>query len=279
MSPIEQLRQWVGKTEENIDTIDQATCGRMAATLDHQQAPSETENLPALWHWLFFHQPQLQSNLGPDGHGKRGGFLPPVDLPRRMWAGGRLEFLTPLVVGDRAVRRSQIKSVEMKTGKSGNLCFVTVHHEISANGVICLHEEHDIVYRENPAPGIGSNTPSRARTNANFTKHITPSPELLFRYSALTFNAHKIHYDPDYCRDVEGYPGLVFHGPLTATLLVQLATDNTRGETLKSFQFRALSPLYDTAAFELRGWREDDAISLQAVDANGDIAMQARAGF
>lgn len=277
MNDFKHLQQWIGRTQETSCTIDLATCQRMEATLDQEAALTDGDVLPSLWHWLFFHQPAKMNELGRDGHAKKGQFLPPVTLPRRMWAGGRFEFFNDLPIGCKATRKSTIKSVEMKRGRSGELCFVTVRHEITINGNICLTEEHDLVYREDAKPDDSVSQAPTADDHPDFMRTITPSPELLFRYSALTFNSHKIHYDRDYCRNIENYPGLVFHGPLTATLLVQLAMNNFSGGKLSTFEFRAVSPLFDTSAFEVRGWLHDNQISLQAVNAEDQLAMTASA--
>ena len=276
---IDYLRQWIGNSESISDTLDLATCQRMEAMLDRLPVLGEGDELPPLWHWLYFHQPALQNTLGRDGHTEKGGFLPPVPLPRRMWAGGRFEFLAPLPVGANAQKQSTIKSVDMKTGRSGSLCFVTVVHQLTCDGIVCVREEHDIVYRDDPKSGEISPQPPMAGSKPDWSRGITPSPELLFRYSALTFNSHKIHYDRDYCREVEGYPGLVFHGPLTATLLLELAVGNAGGQQVKHYEFRAISPLFDFAPFELRGWDKGAVFELQAVNPGGRQAMKSTVEF
>lgn len=276
---IDHLHKWVGKSVTISDVVDLATCQRMEAMIDRLPALGVGDDLPLLWHWLYFHEPAMQSTLGRDGHPEKGGFLPPVPLPRRMWAGGRFEFNTLLPIGANAEKQSTIKSVKMKTGRSGNLCFVTVEHLLKRDGVICASEEHDIVFRDDPKPGAKQSQPPKADSNPDWTRTITPTPELLFRYSALTFNSHKIHYDRDYCRDVEGYPGLVFHGPLTATLLLDLAVGKVGPRQAKHFEFRATGPLFDVAPFELRGWDNGNNIVLQAVTPEGKQAMQATVTF
>ncbi len=276
---IDHLRQWISKRQSISDVIDLATCQRMEAMLDQSAALSEGDELPPLWHWLYFHQPAMQKTLGRDGHAEKGGFLPPVPLPRRMWAGGRFEFLAPVSIGANAQKQSTIKSVEVKTGRSGNLCFVTVEHQLICDGVVCMSEEHDIVFRDDPKPGDKPSQPPTADTNPDWSQTITPTPELLFRYSALTFNSHKIHYDRDYCRDVEGYPGLVFHGPLTATLLLDLAIANAGGQQIKNFEFRAISPAFDISPFDLFAWGDGEAIKLQAANTDGSLIMNATASF
>jgi 3-methylfumaryl-CoA hydratase len=234
--------------------------------------------LPPLWHWLYFLPSERQSEIGADGHPKRGGFLPPVALPRRMWAGGRLQFLAPLHIGDAVRRTSRIADISSKQGRSGPLVFVRVRHEIACGDTLALTEEHDIVYREAPQAGAVAEAPPQAPTGEQFGRSITPDPVLLFRYSALTFNGHRIHYDRSYVTEVEGYPGLIVHGPLIATLLVDLLRRERPEARLSSFAFRAMGPLFDTAPFSVCG-RFDDAkhATLWARGPQGQLAMQASA--
>ena len=273
----EILARWVGRQEEAADLIDPRTARLMQATLDRTPSLEAGDALPPLWHWLYFPTVAAQKDLGRDGHPKLGGFLPPVNLPRRMWAGGRFGFERALRLGDSAHRTSKIKSVELKEGRSGPLCFVTVRHEISADAGFCFWEEHDIVYREDPKPGSAAAAPPEAPVEADWQRRLEPSPILLFRYSALTFNGHRIHYDRQYAAEVEGYPGLVFHGPLTATLLFDLLLEQNPGCWVSSYQFRAVSPLFDTAAFTLMGKREDTSVELWAANPEGRLAMTAQA--
>lgn len=268
-------QDWVGRTTEVEDVLDLRPAHLMRSILP-TVAPIETGGaLPPLWHWLYFCEAVPLDQLGGDGHPARGGFLPPVDLPRRMWAGGRLAFLSDLRVGETVRRRSRILKVTPKAGASGPLCFVTVGHELAVDGDVRLREEQDIVYRGDPPPGAPTPAPPDAPTGAEATETVRPGPEMLFRYSALTFNAHRIHYDRDYCRAVEGYPGLVVHGPLTATLLADLAARRA-GRRLRAFTFRAASPLYDVAPFRIRA-SGADPVSLWAETPAGGLAMTATA--
>jgi 3-methylfumaryl-CoA hydratase len=221
------------------------------------------------------------SLIGPDGHPHRGGFLPPVTLPRRMWAGSRVIFRGALHVGAMAERTSLIKSVSVKQGKSGPLVFVTVAHEIAVSGEPVILEEHDIVYRDPPQAGDAPAAPKAAPTNAQWSQQIVPDPVLLFRYSALTFNGHRIHYDRSYVTEVEGYPGLIVHGPLIATLLIGLAVRELPGREISSFAFRAVSPLFDIEPFSVHGRLEEDgrSVTLWAANARGELAMQAEASL
>jgi 3-methylfumaryl-CoA hydratase len=266
---------WVGRTEEGSDQISLTPIRLMQATLD--MAASLPPHLPPLWHWLYFLYAERQSNIGLDGHPQRGGFLPPVTLPRRMWAGGRLEFLRPLAVGDKVRRVSLIKSVKVKQGRSGTLVFVTVQHEVSDAKGIAVCEEQDIVYRDAPALGAPAPQSVPAPAGEQFGRIIKPDPVLLMRYSALTFNGHRIHYDRPYAMQEEGYPGLVVHGPLIATLLMEELRRAHPEKTVRSFAFKAVSPLFDTAPFSANGKVEGDKASLWARGPEGQIAMQASA--
>jgi len=212
------LRSWIGRRETLEDRCDVRKVVDLAATLDCDAAPRPGERLPPGWHWMFFNPMVRTSELGPDGHPKRGGFLPPVPLPRRMWAGGRLSFRAPIPVGSELRRYSEIASVEPKQGRSGAMVFVVIRHRIFAGDVFAIEEEHDIVYREAASPGAIMPPGAKATSEARWQRTITPDPVLLFRYSALTANGHRIHYDHPYVTRTEGYPGLVFHGPLTARL-------------------------------------------------------------
>jgi 3-methylfumaryl-CoA hydratase len=276
------LQAWQGRSETLADEVTAAPVRALAATLDRDDpAPGQGTRLPELWHWLYFLPHHRQSEIGPDGHAKRGGFLPPVPLPRRMWAGGRLtwEAGNPLVVGDVVERTSTIASVSHKAGRSGELVFVLVRHEVRNARGLALTEEHDIVYRAAPAAGEAAPPPIPAPQDAAFSREILPDDVLLFRYSALTFNGHRIHYDRRYVTEVEGYPGLIVHGPLIATLLVDLLRREKPEATLSKFEFRAVRPTFDTASFRVHGRPEADGKSfrLWAEDADGWLAMQATA--
>jgi len=272
------LQQWTGKTEIHHDVIRASMAEALAAVLD-RPAPQAGEPLPPLWHWIYFWTIRPQAEVGPDGHPKRGGFLPPVPLPRRMWAGGRLRFNAPLPVDVAATRTSRILDVSAKQGRSGNLAFVTVQHEIAHDGIVAVTEEHDIVYRDAPQPGTVVPAAKLAPATAAWSRTVTPDPVLLFRYSALTFNGHRIHYDRSYVTEVEGYPGLIVHGPLIATLLVDLLQRNMSDARLAEFDFRAVGPLFDIESFQVFGQPAADGRSVQlwAKNVRGELAMQAEA--
>ena len=271
------LQQWVGKTEQTTRRIEASQVAALAATLDRAQVLADGMQLPPLWHWISFWDAAPQAALGIDGHPQRGGFLPPVPLPRRMWAGGRLQFHAPLPVGALATRTSRVESVSAKEGKSGLLAFVTVEHRIAVDGVATVTEQHDIVYRDNPLPGTVTPTGKQAPVQAAWSRLVTPDPVLLFRYSALTFNGHRIHYDRSYVTEVEGYPGLIVHGPLIATLLLDLLYRNAPEARVARFDFRAVGPLFDIHPFTVCGQPAADArsIALWATDHHGVLAMQA----
>jgi 3-methylfumaryl-CoA hydratase len=271
------LKDWIGRSETTTDVAAPGPYGRLAALLDHETPPWRAGEAPPLGHWLNFLPDARQSHLGEDGHPRRGGFLPPVALPRRMWAGSRLTFLGPIALGDEIMRRSTIETIEPKTGRSGEMVFVTVRHEVSAGPALAVVEEQDIVYREAPTPGLSQPvaTPAAAGPEADWTRRVTPDPLLLFRYSALTFNSHRIHYDRDYATGVEGYPGLVVHGPLIATLLLDHYLRRHPGARIGRFSFRAQSPLYDGAPFDLNGRETERGAELWATGESGRIAMKA----
>ena len=304
------LQSWVGNSETLDDDITAAPVRALSATLDRDDpAPLPGTALPPLWHWLYFLPQQRQSELGPDGHAKRGGFLPPVPLPRRMWAGGRLQWLqgNPLVVGDAVQRISRIGSVTHKAGRSGDLLFVLVQHEIHNARGLALTEEHDIVYRAavlaptlvasrttlppegalaprgGPSalvqPGDPAPQPIAAEKGAAWQREIVPDDVLLFRYSALTFNGHRIHYDRRYVTEVEGYPGLMVHGPLIATLLVDLVRRHAPAAFIQRFSFKAVRPTFDLHPFRLNGQPSEDGktVRLWAEDHEGWLTMQATA--
>ena len=279
-SALGALRDWTGRSERRRDTLAAAPLAGLAATLDRVDDPEPRLGtpLPPLAHWLYFLPQAPARELGADGHPQRGGFLPPVPLPRRMWAGGRLQFERELRVGDEVERRSTIVKVEPKAGRSGALVFVTVRHEIGDAQGVALTEEHDIVYRDNPQQGSVPSVPAMAAVDEDFKREIVPDPVLLFRYSALTFNGHRIHYDRPYATEVEGYPGLIVHGPLIATLLVDLVRRQLPGARLRAFAFKAASPLFDINPFTLCGKRGADGhVELWARNHQGHLAMHARA--
>ncbi|MFO1414193.1 MAG: MaoC family dehydratase N-terminal domain-containing protein [Burkholderiales bacterium] len=275
------LTDWIGRTETVTDVVTATPYAALAATFDlgNERPPAGTP-LPPLWHWLYFLPLYRQSEIGPDGHAKRGGFLPPVPLPRRMWAGSQFTFHGPLRVGDAITRVSTIDNVTQKSGRTGPLVFVKVRHEVRRTDApdLALTEFHDIVYREAPQPGDVAPPPKPAPAGAAWEKHWVPDDVLLFRYSALTFNGHRIHYDRRYVTQVEGYPGLIVHGPLVATLMVELLRERLPDATLASYEFRAMRPLFDINPFTVCGEPQGDgSVKLWARDHEGCLAMEATA--
>jgi 3-methylfumaryl-CoA hydratase len=274
---------WVGRSETRKDIATAAPLRGLAALLDHDSVP---RTVPPLGHWLYFLPDARQSAIGEDGHPRRDeqSLLPPVPLPRRMWAGGRVEFLSPIPVGAALTRVTTIDAIRAKRGASGDLLFVTLRHDIVADGIAAIREEQDIVYRE---PAASAPTPAPAVTveaepavtveaePADAVRSISPDPVLLFRYSALTFNAHRIHYDRDYAQNVEGYAGLVVHGPLIATLLMDHFLRAVPGAKPRRFSFRAEAPLTDGQPFDLYIAHDGDAARLWARDAAGRKTMHA----
>ena len=272
---------WVGKTETATDVITQWPVRALSAALNRDDPePRKGELLPLGWHWLYFLEAKRAAELGHDGHPKRGGFLPPVALPLRMWAGGRIEFIQPLRIGSEVQRVSEIASVEHKHGSSGDLVFVTVKHEISAEGRPAVREEHDIVYRNAAQPGDPPPKTKSAPAQAGWSIGLTADPVLLFRYSALTFNGHRIHYDLDYVRQEEHYPGLIVHGPLQTTLLLELCRNHER-RPVKRLEYRALHPVFHTERFTVNGNLASDGscAALWTANAAGIYAMSATAHF
>jgi 3-methylfumaryl-CoA hydratase len=274
---IDHLRTWIGREETAEETVTAALVQRFRATFDEEPGtPVEGEAAPRFIHLCLAPPLALTRALGPDGHPARGGFLPPVPLPRRMWAGGALTFTDELRVGDTMRRTSRVENLTVKEGRTGTLCFVTVLHTITADARAILTERHDIVYRGLDARGGGAPTPPAA-AQGRFQDAVDPSPALLFRYSALTFNGHRIHYDQPYVTRQEGYPGLVVHGPLQATLLYRFAT-RILGRPPARFAFRGLSPVFDTAPLLLHADEAGPgALKLWTAAPGGPEAMVAQA--
>ncbi len=275
-APPPPFPEWIGRQETARDEVAVGRVNALAATLDLDPAYEEGDELPPGWHWILFNPIARMSALGPDGHPRRGGFMPPVALPRRMWAGGRLAFHEPLRVGDGVRRVSEIGDIQGKQGKSGALVFVTVRHRLYAADRLAIEEEHDVVYREEARGGAAAAAAAAPAERGEWTKEIRPDPVLLFRYSALTFNGHRIHYDQPYVTAVEGYPGLVVHGPLIATLLMELVRANAAAPLAK-FAFQARAPLFDTNAFTVNGAPAGKQARLWAAGEDGRLAMTASA--
>lgn len=277
---MENLSDWIGRQESVRDTIGATPVKALNATLDHPaMAVVPGTPLPPLWHWLYFLPLHRQSEIGADGHARRGGFLPPVPLPRRMWAGNQFEFRSPVRVGDDVERTSTITNVTQKEGRTGQLVFVKVRHELRCNGAPdpAIVEFHDIVYREAKQASDVEPLPVAAPTGAPWQLEIVPDDVLLFRYSALTFNGHRIHYDRKYVTEVEGYPGLIVHGPLIATLLMDQIRRHLPSTDVASFSFKAVRPTFDLHPFRVNGAPQADGktVKLWAQDHEGWLTMDA----
>lgn len=273
----------VGRKEilqEDFISVD--VLNRMSLTLDYNLQFESRSMTPKLWHWLFFLPHVKASDTGHDGHPKTGGFIPFLEsLDRRMWAGSRFWFHNDLIAGQRAEKRSVIKDVTFKEGRSGKLGFVLVEHRISQDGRLVLIEEDDIVYKQAPkstSTVASINEGLKAPANkAQWSDTIRPNPVLLFKYSALTFNGHRIHYDRDFCREEFGYPGLVVHGPLIATLLIELVRKELPYAKVTEYSFRAKGPIFDFQSFRVEGCRDKDQVFLWAVNEDGFETMAAQA--
>jgi 3-methylfumaryl-CoA hydratase len=275
------LQDWVGRREEAVDLVTAAPVSALAALFNHETPPWPSGALPPLAHWFYCLSRTPQAKLDQDGHELRGAFLPPVAQPRRMWAGGKLSFLHPVRFGTVFRRMSRIAEISEKTGRSGPLTFVTVEHRYEDSKGLAIEERQDLVYRAPPQAASNTITlhapPAR---EADWELAVTPDPVMLFRYSALTYNAHRIHYDRDFCLKHEGYPGLVVHGPLIATLLVDLFLRHNPGASVSELSYRALTPLFDTAPFTLKGKASEQGADLWALSPEGQVAMslQLKAG-
>ncbi|MCP1198297.1 MaoC family dehydratase N-terminal domain-containing protein [Notoacmeibacter sp. MSK16QG-6] len=273
---LDHLRQWIGKEETATELLTPALVERFNATLDREGPTESGSEAPLLIHHCLCQPAAPTSALGPDGHPKRGGFLPPVALPRRMWAGGALTFHSPLRIGEKVTRRSVIDDLVVKQGRTGILCFVTVSHHITAGGRDILTERQDIVYRDANKAGSASSKPVEAAPQGERHRRIDASPVLLFRYSALTFNSHRIHYDAPYVTEIEHYPGLIVHGPMQAMLLVQYAQE-LKGRAPARFSFRSVAPIFAGTDFTLNATDDGEALKLWTASMEGPIAMEANA--
>ena len=277
-----EWQRWVGSRESVSDIASIASLTRMSATFDHEDPGwQEGDPVPALWHFMYFPPVARGSALGPDGHPARGGFLPPIPLPRRMFAGARTTYHRPLKAGETIRREGAIARIDEKPGKSGTLVFVLIRYQIFGGDELAIEEEHDIVYRDVAAPAKTTQVAQSTVPNPEWRRTITPDPVTLFRYSALTFNGHRIHYDRSYATGVEGYPGLVLHGPLIGYYLIDLCRNNTADRTIGSHSFRARRPLFDTEPFEVVGAPIDGGSGalLEARDPEGVPAMTLQVEF
>ena len=276
---IDHLRQWIGRSHQAADIVTAQLVKGLRATLFQEIGePKPGDAAPFTVHWCLAPQVYPMSELGPDGHPTRGGFLPPVPLPRRMWAGGELEFFDALRVGDEVTRTSRISDVTMKTGSTGTLCFVSVDHLLTTPRGMAIRERHDIVYRDIPtAPAAAPAKPAPAPPVAKHRESHMADPVLLFRYSALTFNGHRIHYDRDYVTKVEGYPGLIFHGPMQAAFIVELAAKLHGGMAPKKLDYRGLQPLFEGSEFSVNANDTPAGMELWIANSAGQPTMKGTA--
>jgi 3-methylfumaryl-CoA hydratase len=275
---LDHLRQWIGRTQEATDIVTAQLVKGLRATLFQEVGePGKGDAAPFTVHWCLAQPVFPMSMLGPDGHPTRGGFLPPVPLPRRMWAGGEIEFLDALRVGDQSTRTSRISDVTVKSGSTGQLCFVSVEHTVTSPRGIAIRERQDIVYREmSGAQASPSKAPPPPPIAQHRETHVS-DPVLLFRYSALTFNGHRIHYDRDYVTKVEGYPGLIFHGPLQAAFIVEMAAKLRGGEPPRKFTYRGLQPLFEGSEFSINANDNGASIELWTANDAGQPTMKGTA--
>lgn len=270
------LDAWIGRMETSVARLDGWPLAGLHAALDNKEAVESGTALPPTGQWLYFQPLAPQSGLGPDGHPERGGFLPPIELPRRMWAASDMTYHRPMCVGDEVEKRSRIANVSSKSGRTGTLAFVTVEHSYLRSGMLMLSETQTLVYREAPSPGEPPPPPQPAPDGALWSHEATPDSRLLFRYSAVTFNAHRIHYDEPYARQVEGYPGLVVHGQLTATLLIEAFRRERPAFAIGGFSFRAMRPVFAGTTIHLEGAGDGDGYRLWARDQDGAVIVEAK---
>ena len=272
---IDDFSEWIGKSEVQFDTLEPARSHALLSALGDTVTPVSEGKLPLLHHWLYFWDVRPSADLGADGHPQRGGFLPPVPLPRRMWAGGRIKFIAALRLGERVERKSRILAVEGKRGKSGPLVFVTIRHELVGKNGLAIVEEQDIVFRDAAVPGSFIRPANPAPKPSQWRREIVPDTVMLFRYSALTMNGHRIHYDRPYAIAEEAYPGLVVHGPLQATLLADFA-ERKLERPLTRFEYRGLAPAFDQESLGICACMDDDRAELWT-EQGGAVCMYATA--
>jgi len=276
---LDHLRQWIGRTQEATDIVTTQLVKGLRATLFQEVGePRIGDAAPFTVHWCLAQPVFPMSMLGADGHPTRGGFLPPVPLPRRMWAGGEIEFRDALRVGDESTRTSRISDVTVKIGSTGQLCFVSVEHTVTSSRGVAIRERQDIVYRE--MTGAQASAPAKAASPPPAAQHRethVSDSVLLFRYSALTFNGHRIHYDRDYVTKVEGYPGLIFHGPLQAAFIVEMAAKLRGGKAPKKFTYRGVQPLFEGGEFSINANDNGAAMELWTANDAGQPTMRGTA--
>ncbi len=270
-----QLSDWIGHEHIAHDVLTSALLARFRATIDSE---ATGDLAPQGIHWCLCLPEAATAQLGSDGHPQRGGFLPPIELPRRMWASSKLEFHGGIPVGAVIERRSVVASIDEKQGGSGTLIFVNIDHETMSDGALAVSERQTLVYRDAPDEAMVAPKNEGAEVKDwAWTRSLVPSESLLFRFSALTFNTHRIHYDAPYAKVIEGYPALVVHGPLTATLLLDLVAQNLGENELASFEFRGMAPAFVGDALHLVGKPDGGQVTLAALGGDGRVVMSAKA--
>jgi 3-methylfumaryl-CoA hydratase len=274
---MDYLQTWVGREQSAGETLSPFPARALAALLDHAGVPKVGDTLPPTWHWLYFLDTPTSAATGIDGHPHKGGFLPPVPLPRRMWAAGSLDIAQPLRLGIPTERRSTIRSVELKTGRTGALVFVNLEHSLHQDGRLCIREDQTLVYREMPGAAAPLPAGEPAPSTADWSRSVAPTSVLLFRFSALTYNGHRIHYDRDYAMRQEFYPGLVVHAPLLVTLLVDLALRSQPDVPLTRLRFRAVRPTFDASPVHLRGMCDGGEVTLWSAGGDDCVGMRVTA--
>ena len=277
---IECLKKWVGPEEIVEEFLNPIKVDGFHAVFDSTEAPAIIgDSAPNGIHWMVARSSKAHSLLGKDGHSNRGSFIPPLSLPRRMWAGSEIHFYNPLIVGETIERRSCFDSIYHKEGNTGNLIFVKIRHDYRINQKLCTQELQTLVYREAPQRDEVKPEKNTISDQPDWKQSIIPDSVLLFRYSALTFNGHRIHYDRRYCIEQEGYPGLLVHGPLQATLLLDLCRKHKPGKQINFFKFRAMSPVFDGVKIEICGKEDNGLAYLWIKGPQDELTMKAEASW
>lgn len=274
MMDVAHLKSWIGREEIAVDRASPGPLRNLAAILDHERWPWADGVVPPLGHWLYFQPSVRQSAIGKDGHPLRGDFLPPVSLSRRMWAGSRVAFFTPIPIDAELERTSRIESVDHKAGATGDLLFVTIGHRVRCGGALVVEETQTLVYRGETA-GAAQPEAATAPSEAAVSRAYCADSVALFRFSAVTFNGHRIHYDRDYARVVEGYPDLVVHGPFQVMLLMDLFLGEHSAFAVREFSFRARRPIFAGDRFTLNCSAGDREFDLWTAGEDGKLAMTA----
>ena len=278
MSNSEKLEQWIGKSIENSEYISELPVKAMSAVFNYENI--NIKEVPYGWHWLYFLNLPLQRNLGPDGHEKRRGFMPPIQLPIRMYAGGEIIYHKPILIGDEIKKISTIDSIKNKVGSTGNLTFLRINHKFSNNNNVLINEYQNLVYREGKSvQKVKTHTKEKSPEGYDFEKVWKTSQEMLFRYSALTHNTHRIHYDFPYAKNVEGYPDIVVHGPLMATFLLDLTNNiiKVSKQKLNKFSFKLLRPVFVGGEISAQAIKTSAGLDLWIKDQYGNISLSAQA--